>query len=214
MTLKQICVWEFLLADKARYWVGVLYPENMIQDWKIEIEDKIQLPFVYCEHNLDTDSNSEHRKDHLHLMIAFPNTTTYKHALEVMNILSLDGRVACNTCQPVFSVRNMFEYLIHNTESCKKKGKYLYPASARILGNGFDIGLYEQVSEADKRDLRGKLRDLIINKCFVNIIDFEIAAQSRFLETFLDDVLAGYSAYFERLCKGNYLKYAKKNNPE
>ena len=38
----------------------------------------------------------------------------------------------------------LYNYLIHDTDSCRKQGKYLYKVEDRICGNGFDIGLYEQ----------------------------------------------------------------------
>lgn len=68
---------------KARFWTGVLYPENMREDWEITIGDVVQYPYAYCKHTRDKDSKSEHRKDHVHLLLAFPNTTTYQHALSV-----------------------------------------------------------------------------------------------------------------------------------
>ena len=30
--------------DKARFWTGVLYPENMREDWKEVIGDTLQYP--------------------------------------------------------------------------------------------------------------------------------------------------------------------------
>ena len=38
---------------KVRYWWGILYPENMIENWKDQIEDVLQLPFCYCVHDKD-----------------------------------------------------------------------------------------------------------------------------------------------------------------
>lgn len=46
------------MAQKARYWVGVLYPENMIMDWEVSIGDILQLPFAYCLHNADQDQKT------------------------------------------------------------------------------------------------------------------------------------------------------------
>ena len=36
--------------DKARFWTGVLYPENMREDWKEVIGDTLQYPYAYCQH--------------------------------------------------------------------------------------------------------------------------------------------------------------------
>ena len=118
--------------DKARFWTGVLYPENMREDWKEVIGDTLQYPYAYCQHSQDKDSKSEHRKDHVHLIVAFPNTTTYKHALNVMDLLSAEGKKAINKCEAVVGIRNVYDYLIHDTEDCRKKGKEQYDPSERI----------------------------------------------------------------------------------
>ena len=73
----------------AKYWVGVGYPESMRPDWKEVIGETLQLPYAYCVHDKDKTGHNGDRKEHVHIMIVFPNTTTYKHALSVMNGLSL-----------------------------------------------------------------------------------------------------------------------------
>ncbi len=44
---------------KARFWTGVLYPENMREDWEITIGDVVQYPYAYCKHTRDKDSKSD-----------------------------------------------------------------------------------------------------------------------------------------------------------
>ena len=101
-------------GEKSKYWVGVLYPENMISDWEDVIAEKIQLPFAYCVHNRDVDSEKEKRKEHVHLMIVFRNTTTYNHAMSVYQTLSAEGKSCTNKIERVFSVRGKYNYLIHD----------------------------------------------------------------------------------------------------
>lgn len=131
--------------SNARFWTGVLYPENMIEEWETDIGDIVQLPYAYCIHDTDTDSQSEHRKDHVHIILAFPNTTTYKHAMSVFELLSAPGKNALNTVQRCINIRSAYNYLIHDTETCRKKCKFLYDESCRKTGNNFDIGAYEQL---------------------------------------------------------------------
>ena len=66
----------------------------------------------------------------MHLIVAFPNTTTYKHALNVMDLLSAEGKKAINKCEAVVGIRNVYDYLIHDTEDCRKKGKEQYDLSS------------------------------------------------------------------------------------
>ena len=191
--------------EKNKYWVGVLYPENMIEGWESKIGDLLEIPFCYCLHNVDKDSKSEHRKDHLHLIIVFPNTTTYNHAMTVFNRLSAEGKQAINTCQAVINIRSKYEYLIHNTETCKKQNKELYDKSARISGNNFDIGNYEQVSLAEKSIMCKELCDCIVENGFSNFADFYLYVMSNYDSDYFA-ILQSYSGLFERLTKANYQK--------
>lgn len=189
---------------KARYWVAVLYPENMLPDWEEKIGDLIQVPYAYCIHNRDRDKKSEHRKDHVHLIIVFNNTTPKTHAMNVFDRLSAPGKRALNTCEQVINIRHMYDYLIHDTETCKKQDKELYDPSERIEGNGFDIGLYEQIGEREKLEIYIELSQLIIDKRFSNYADFCSYVFLNFKEVHYIEILKSNSAHFERLTKGVY----------
>lgn len=193
------------MAD-AKYWVGVGYPESMKPDWKDVIGETLQLPYAYCVHDKDKTGHNGDRKEHVHIMIVFPNTTTYKHALSVMNGLSADGKTAFNKIERVINVRFMYDYLIHDTEDSQKKKKHLYDKSERIEGNNFDIGNYEQVSLGDKKDMRRELSLAIFNEGFTNYIDFYMWVLSNF-DTSYEDIVSTYSGHFDRLIRGNYHKW-------
>lgn len=191
--------------SKARYWWAVLYQENMVDGWREKIEDELQIPFAYCEHTLDTDAKSEHRKDHMHLILAFPNTTTYSHALNVFKLLGDD---AVNTCKAVVNIRNAYDYLIHDTNACRKAGKHLYSPEQRICGNNFDIGSYEQISMEEKQ---GMLREMVSfikeNRC-MDLMTFTDAALDYFgLEYW--DIIVGYNAVLERYCRSMYQRWER-----
>lgn len=142
----------------------------------------------------------------MHLMISFPNTTTYRHALSVFKQFSLDrDHPCCNTCYRVLNIRYMYNYLIHDTETARKELKHLYDPSERICGLNFDIGLLEQVSAIDKKNMLRELSDLIVFESIINYVDFYCKVMHTFDLSYFD-VLTSYSGHFERLCKGNYLK--------
>lgn len=164
-------------SEKSRYWVAVLYPQNMIEDWESSIGDTVQVPYAYCIHNKDEDTEGKHRDDHVHLLLAFPNTTTYNHALSVFKEL---GEKACNTCKRVISVRKMYDYLIHDTEDCRKKKKHLYDADERITGNNFDIGAYEQLNKEDKDSILKELISFCLNEEISNMADFWVLFMQRY----------------------------------
>lgn len=199
--------------DKARLWEGIGYPENMSESWKDDISELLQVPFAYCVHDKDTDGKGEHRKDHVHLILAFSNTTTQKHALNVLNRLSIDGKTAFSTCQAVIGPRKAYDYLIHDTEDSRKKKKYQYSPNERITGNGFDIGSYEQISSAEKREIRLELAAIIRNERFTNFSDFAYFVYDNCTQEHIDEMTI-YSNFFDKIIKGQYHKYCKKADDE
>lgn len=195
--------------NKARYWWAVLWLENLPADWQETISDILQLPFVYCIHSADLDTAKEKRKDHVHIIIAFPNTTTYSHALEVFRLIG--GEKAVNTCQAVINMRHAYDYLIHKTDACKKAGKHLYRPDERVSGNLFDIGLYEQTSQADKDAKLHEIIQFIRDNGFLDMAEF----YDGFYEVYCEDSLAfdvfkSYNSILDRIIKGNYSKYKRR----
>lgn len=189
----------------ARYWWAVLYQENMRPDWREVIDDLLQLPYAYCEHLADKDSKSEHRKDHVHIIVAKNNTTSYKHIMSVFNLLSAPGKRALNTCEACVDIRHCYDYLIHDTKSCEKQGKEKYDPSQRITGNNFDIGAYEQISQADKQNMLWELIGFIISEHITNLADFTVAAQQEFSKEY-QQIIVGYNSTLERYTRAEYQK--------
>lgn len=201
------------ITTKARYWVAVCYPENMVENWQEEIAGILQLPFAYCIHDKDKDGHKDDRKVHVHIMVAFPNTSTYKSALSLFQSLSAPGKQCCNTCEKVNNIRYMFNYLIHDTEDCRKKHKFQYPAIERVCGNNFDIGSYEQISIADKHSMLRELSMLILSEGFTNYGDFFAHVVSNF-DSAYTDVVFSYSGHLERLTKSNFQKWQMSEDPD
>lgn len=195
---------------KARYWCAVLYPENMITDWEIKIGDLITFPYCYCIHDKDIDKEGEIRKTHMHIMIAYSNTTTQGSVMKLLEKLNAPGKNAFNAIQQINNVRHMYNYLIHDTETCKKRGKHLYEKKERISGNNFDIGDYEQISIADKRRMLKEVCDAILDEEITNMATAYRYITENYDEAYFD-ILATYSGLISRIVKGLYLqKLAKK----
>nr|CRY96240.1 hypothetical protein [uncultured prokaryote] len=203
-------VGNYFMAEKARYWNGVLYPENMVDDWEDVISDKLQVPYAYCIHDKDLNEDGTKRKTHIHITIVFPNTTTYNHAFDVLNTLSKKDKKALNKIERAINIRYSYNYLIHDTDTCRKKNKYLYDRAERITGNNFDIGSYEQISVTDKNRMTKELCNVIVENGYTNFADFYMYVISNFDEEYFE-ILRTYSGLFERLTRGMFLKY---NNAE
>ena len=193
--------------EKAKYWQAIMYPDNMIDDWFEEIYNLVQVPFAYCIHNQCKDKSGNTRKIHVHIILAFPNTTTKNHALRVFKKLEKQGCSAIpnDIIEQVINIRHAYDYLIHDTKDCEKKHKFKYAISDRITGNNFDIGSYEQLSSAEKNDIARTLCNLIIDKNYCNFADFYMYVVSTY-DTAYFEVLKTNSGLFERLTKGNYQK--------
>lgn len=196
------------MAEKSRYWAAVCYPESMIPEWQAQIDDLIEFPFAYCIHDLDRDQKSEHRKDHVHIMVAWSNTTTRKAAKELMDRLSVPGRSCCPVIQSVHNVRRAYDYLIHDTEKCRQEGKFLYPKSARVEGNGFDIGSFEQLSTEEKGEAAKEICRFCIDRRIENLSDvFVMVTESEdFSDSKYWEAFKLYNSMIERICRGVYLK--------
>ena len=202
------------MISKARYWSGVLYPENMIDNWETEIGDIVQVPYAYCIHDADKTGKEEERKPHVHLILVFPNTTTYNHAMKVFDLLSKEGCKAINKCEAVVSIRGAYDYLIHDTDAAKKAKKKLYDPSCRKTGNNFDIGSYEQLGVAEKNEMCQTLCDIIIVEEFTNFTDFYTYCMANIFPENSNyfEVVKSYSGLFERLTKGNFQKNLLRND--
>ena len=116
---------------KVKLWEGICYPENMRDDWQDEIDDILQVPFAYAVHDIDHDQKSKQRKTHAHVIVVWGGNTTRKAIINVLNRLSADGKKCCSSAEPINNIRHAYDYLIHDTASCRKKGKELYPVEAR-----------------------------------------------------------------------------------
>ena len=197
---------------KGRYWVAILYPDNMIDNWEDEISQRLQVPFAYCVHDKDLEKDMKTlRKKHVHIMIAFSNTTTQNHALNVFKSLEKPGQSAIpnNVIQQVFGVRNQYDYLIHDTADSKKKKKYQYSAQERVTGNNFDIGAYEQISQADKLAMKKNLVKIIKDNGFLTYLDFLDYVCENLSDDYVE-IAFNHSGTFERLTKSLYQKKHEK----
>lgn len=194
------------ISAKARYWWAVCYPENMIPNWKDQIADIIQLPCAYTVHDKDLlKDEDETRKEHVHILVAFHNTTTYRNALSVFQRLSAPMKQCCNKCEQVISVKYAYNYLIHDTDKCKTDGKHQYDPAERILVNNFDIGAYEQLSQEEQEEIFDEICDYIRTNVVTNFLDLDNEFRKRENKAY-KHVLKGHVRYFVELCKGAYNK--------
>lgn len=194
-------------STKARYWCGILYPENMIEDWQDKISYILQNPICYCIHDKDTISDHvEDRKVHVHVINCYNGPTTYKKVMADFDKLSLPGKHCISTVEDLINIKKMYDYLIHDTDECRKKGKHLYDKSERIELNNFDIGAFEQLSAQQKNDMSLELTQDIILHQITNYFDFIYYVLSEYDASYYE-VAKSNSGYFERVIRGFSLHF-------
>lgn len=197
-------------VNKAKYWLAVTYPENMIDDWERRAPDILQVPYAYCIHDKDESGHDGDRKTHVHWMLAFEFTngnTTRKHALTVINLLSKDGRICCPGVEASLNVARSYKYLIHDTETAQADGKHLYDVSERKTGNDFDIDRYITLSTEQKLKMQKDLTDYAVSGKFFDIATYyeqAILNDTAKFGTEYYQVFQGINAQIDRICRANY----------
>lgn len=201
------------LKSKGQYWTIILYPENMIDNWKIDMPRILQFPICYIVHDKDLrKEKQEERKIHIHLMIVASNTTTANSILTLIKKLSKNPDQPCFsivTFERVVNIRGLYDYFIHDTKECRDQRKHLYNPEERICCNGFDIGVFEQFSFQDKISARDTLRNFILDNFITDYREFELGIRDHYKDAIYSEVSASCSSYFERLIKGNWLSLVK-----
>lgn len=196
--------------NKAKYWNAVCYPENMVDDWEHKASDILQIPYAYCIHDKDASGHDGDRKVHVHFMLAFEftnGTTTRKHALQVINLLSKPGRVCCPGVEASLNVARSYKYLIHDTDQAREDGKYQYDPSERHTGNDFDIERYINLSQEQKQKMQKDLTDFAIQGKYTDIStlynDAILRDEAKFGAEYFA-IFTSINAFLDRICRGNY----------
>lgn len=134
--------------EKSRIFTFVVYAESAPKDFD-EYLRHTGLAFAISPmhgHDLVTEEDkasgyykeheeikvSDYKKPHWHVIIKFPNSTTIKHALDVVRPLG------CTYILRVHNVNAMTRYLCHLDDPDKAQ----YPADEIICGNGYDLETY------------------------------------------------------------------------
>ena len=186
--------------EKARYWNFVMYPESMIENWQEDIAEIIQYPYAYCIHDKCMTKDGLPRKIHVHIIIAFPNTTTYNNVLAIAKKLGV-----CNYVEKTQNIRWMYNYLIHDTEDARKKGKYQYDPNERITGNDFDIGSFEQLSSAEKDKILLDIKSMLRSGKFQDFYELDEYIDTVIQDSAYSEVFRTYQSFLYNLMKAKFV---------
>lgn len=203
----------------ARVWRVITYPDSMAPDWEITCYNLLENPFAYCLHDLTFDSKSQHRKNHVHWVYEYPNTTTETQIRRIFDRLSLPGHHCTITPVPAANPEEAYKYLIHATEGCKKEGKELYDPSKRIEGNGFDIVRLKHLSDVARDEIKQSLEDFIMDFKVTDFRQLYTLLRSSHYDAYFHDydicavnnIKISFSSYYYKLMQGIYSFEQKKD---
>lgn len=161
--------------EKARSFTFLLYPESSPEDFERRLED-IGLPIAISPlHDKDVarvdeeTGEIEYKKPHYHVIYVANNTTTASAVRKkVQRALGEEGKKALAIVKICDNVRNMYEYLTHDSKSAIEKGKHRYNKADIVHLNNFDVVRYEGNSKEEKEEFMMHVWDFIIQHNFCN----------------------------------------------
>lgn len=190
---------------KAKFWVGILWVDSMVEDWRERLDILIQMPYTFCLHDKDKTFHGDPKAPHVHIMVAWKNTTTENSVTSMFNELSKPGMQCCNKVFRVRGVKYMDDYLIHDTQVAKKQGKHLYSPSERIRGLGWNTDVFNELQQTDKLQCVMEISDEIKTcniQTYVDLYDHIIKT----FDLSYFEILISYSSHFDRMVKGQWQK--------
>lgn len=153
---------------KARNFAFILYPESIPDDWKDRLESLGICMAVSPLHDKDksTVEGQEFKKPHYHVLYIAKNPVTVESIrIKIKRCL---GDKTVNHVEIVDNIENAYLYLTHESKDAVRKGKHVYPKDDITLLNDFDIDRYIVLDDAQKKDLRYALFNLIHDEHIVN----------------------------------------------
>jgi hypothetical protein len=193
---------------RATWWSGTCYHKEQLEGIIANTDIK---NYAYILHDKDKAENGdEFKKPHYHFLIHLHQ----KQRGSWFKMFATDD-MGIVFAQPCFAPQGAYDYLIHDTPTARKQGKYLYDPTERTSTiDTFDVE--EKIDE--NAELYNDLMDLLVNKItwheFIQkkpkrihmIANIRVAFEMLFLETY------GYR-YFEVYQNPKYFKQQNQTLP-
>lgn len=164
--------------QKARNWEIIIYPEDLDLKENIKYEifkerldyylTNLKIKYAGIIHDQDIKENGEKKKQHAHIIVIWPNTTTKKAVSEAINIQE-------NRVNKINNLALMYEYLTHKND----KTKFQYDKNEIIKSLDFqEIDIIEKRKSDKLHDLKYITKFIEDNEItniinLINNIEFE-----------------------------------------
>lgn len=144
---------------KARYWASVGYPESLPTDFLDKLRETGLQVAISPLHDKDLNPDGKEKKEHYHFIFAYEGPTTYT------NVKSLCENFNMTIPIKLESIRGMYRYHIHldNPE------KYQYDDRDRILLNGFDSNMVNDLTKTEVNKYKKEILSFIVDN---NILEY------------------------------------------
>lgn len=144
---------------KKKYWAFVLYLESAPENWK-ELLQLRGIPICISPyHDKDKNPDGTPKKPHYHIILCFPNTTTYNNVKNITDSLNQPIPISLD------AVKGYFRYLTHKDNP----EKYQYNENEIECLNGFNIDDYVDLTYSQVKTICIYLQQLIIDN---NILEY------------------------------------------
>lgn len=144
---------------KKKYWAFVLYLESAPENWK-EILQLRGIPVCISPyHDKDVNPDGTPKKPHYHIILCFPNTTTYNNVKSITDSLNQPIPISLD------AVNGYYRYLTHKDNP----EKYQYSSEDIETLNGFSIDDFVELTYTQVKTICIYLQQLIIDN---NILEY------------------------------------------
>ena len=139
--------------------------------WSEDLKDSYQKKIDDLKLAID-GKKKFYLKPHYHVIYIAKNPVTANSVRQkIQKILGVDALAEVKIIAT--SVRNMYDYLTHESVDAIAKKKHVYDKKDILCLNNFDIDRYDELDSADKKELFYNVLDLVLDYGFRNIIELE-----------------------------------------
>jgi hypothetical protein len=139
--------------------------------WSEDLKDSYQKKIDDLQSAID-GKKKFYLKPHYHVIYIAKNPVTANSVRQkIQKLLGVDALAEVKIIAT--SVRNMYDYLTHESVDAIAKKKHVYDKKDILCLNNFDIDRYDELDSADKKELFYDVLDLVLDYGFRNIIELE-----------------------------------------
>ncbi len=172
---------------KKRYWAFVLYPESAPENWREQLQETGVQGAISPIHDRDVNPTGEPKKQHYHIMLAYPGPTTFNA------VSKLTSRLNSTIPIPLEAIVGMYRYFSHKDNPEKAQ----YEEKEIVNLNGFNIHDYVEISKREVLELKIKLQKIIVEAAIKEYSDLmDLLLDNELLDEY--EIASNNTYFFDR----------------